>query len=80
MTVRESPMNVISDMAVCDTQAASGKEITIGQISCYWAAERGANGTFKLGCCRSRSLPAVMDWKLHIVSTKPGAKPVSSPG
>jgi len=30
MTVRESPMNVISNMSVCNTKTASGKEITVG--------------------------------------------------
>lgn len=30
MTVRKSSMNVISSMAVCDSEATSGQEITVG--------------------------------------------------
>lgn len=39
MTVRESPMQILSSMAVGDAEAASSKEITVGKISCHRATE-----------------------------------------
>jgi len=44
MTVRESPMHILSSMAVSDAEAASSKEITVGQISCHRTTEGRISG------------------------------------
>jgi len=64
MTVRESPMHILSSMAVSDAEAASSKEITVAQISCHRATEGRIQGTSHLGCYR---LVLRRDWHLHIV-------------
>ncbi|WP_170824454.1 hypothetical protein [Stutzerimonas stutzeri] len=64
MTVRESPMHILSSMAVSDAEAASSKEITVAQISCHRATEGRIQGTSQLGCYR---LVLGWVWHLHIV-------------